>query len=45
MTHLAYPSDRESANTIDIKITITAVARTSRSANKRRIVNLPYTKL
>src|SRR6516165_6120716 len=34
---LAYRPTRQSANNTDIKITITAVKRTSRSANKRRI--------
>src|SRR6202795_664453 len=34
---LAYPATRESANRIDIKITITPVAKASRSANTRRI--------
>jgi hypothetical protein len=38
---LAYPATRENANRIDIKITISPVAKTSRSANKRRILNLP----
>ena len=42
--HLAYPATRESANKTAIKITITPVAKTSRSANNRRIGN-PYTKL
>src|SRR5271167_2537860 len=32
-----YPATRKSANRIAIKITITPVAKTSRSANKRRI--------
>jgi hypothetical protein len=41
-----YPAaTRRSANSADIKITITPVAMTSRSANKRRIEDLPYTKL
>ena len=35
---------RKSANTIDIKITISPVMKTNRSANKRRI-RPPYTKL
>src|SRR6202047_2632692 len=34
---LAYPATRESANRIDIKITITPVAKASLSANTRRI--------
>src|ERR1700726_2755089 len=34
---LIYPATRESANRIDIKITITPVAKTSLSANTRRI--------
>jgi hypothetical protein len=33
----AYPATRKSANRIDIKITITPVAKANRSANKRRI--------
>jgi hypothetical protein len=32
-----YPTARQSANRTDIKITTTPVAKTSRSANKRRI--------
>jgi hypothetical protein len=32
-----YPTTRKSANRTDIKMTTTPVARTSRSANKRRI--------
>ena len=36
-----YPATRESANRIDIRITIAPVAKTSRSANKRRIESLP----
>src|SRR3982074_3616344 len=34
---LAYPATRESANRIDIKITITPVAKATLSANPRRI--------
>ena len=41
-----YPATtRRSANSADIRITITPVAMTSRSANKRRIDGLHYTKL
>jgi hypothetical protein len=36
----AYPATRKSANRIDIKITITPVAKTNRSANKRRMGSL-----
>jgi hypothetical protein len=43
---LAYPATtRESANTADIRTTITPVAMTSRSANRRRIDGFLYTKL
>src|SRR5262245_53954964 len=37
----SYRSTRESANRRDIRITAAPVKRTSRSANKRRIGNLP----
>ena len=36
---LLYPAVRKSANSADIRITITAVASASRSANKRRILS------
>ena len=36
---LLYPAVRKSANNADIRITITAVASASRSANKRRILS------
>jgi hypothetical protein len=36
----AYPATRKSANRIDIKITIAPVAKTNRSANKRRMGSL-----
>src|SRR6202050_3549482 len=35
--HHVHPDTRKYANRIDIKITITPVAKTNRSANKRRI--------
>jgi len=37
----AYPTTRESANRTDIKITTAPVAKTSRSANRRRIRETP----
>jgi hypothetical protein len=40
---LVYPATRKSANSIDIKITVTPVAKASRSASRRRIGDLPET--
>ena len=37
----AYPATRKYANRIDIKITVTPVAKASRLASKRRIGSLP----